>query len=129
MQVSVIAIYTLIVYTFCYKLNWCSDGGINHHQVTLLNLRWLKELVEFGAQNLGVLANLDASDVVILHIVVELVASEIVFLHCFGNGVVLWLFGRGNTFGYIEMLFRVIDHLALLALGDYILIYKGVDCR
>ena len=105
MQVSVIAIYTLIVYTFCCKLNWCSDGGINHHQVTLLNLRWLKELVEFGAQNLSELANLDASDVVILHIVVELVASEIVFLHRFGNGVVLRFLGCGNTFGYIEMLF------------------------
>ena len=65
----------------------------------------------------------------ILHIVVELVAYEVVFLHRFRYSVVLRLFRRGNTFSYIEMLFRIIDHLALLALGDYILIYKGVDCR
>ena len=73
-------------------------------------------------------ANLDASDVMIFHIVVELVASEVVFFHRFGYSVVLWLFGRGDTFCYVEMLFRIIDHLALLAFGDYILIYKGVDC-
>ena len=108
---------------------WCSDGGINHHQVTLLNLRWLKEFIEFGSHNLGVLANLNASDIMICHIVVKLVACEVELLHRFGYGVVFRLFGRGNAFGNVEMLFRVIDHFTLFAFGNYILIYEGIDCR
>ena len=64
---------------------------------------WSKKLVKFWLIYFGVFTNFDASDVVILHIVIELVSREVEFLHSFGYGVVLRFLRLGKSLGNVEM--------------------------
>ena len=58
---------------------------------------------------------------------VELVAREVELFHRFRHGIIHGFFRLGDSFCYVNVLFRVIHHNALFLLWNGILVGKGVD--
>lgn len=101
----------------------CSDGGIYHRKITFGSFYFwrLKKLVQLCPQDLGIFTDLDTGDIMVFHIMVELVPCQIESLHRFGNSVVFWFFGSYETFGNVHMLLGVVHHDADFLFGNGIL--------